>query len=53
LLGNVLAGATWQAWRVLLIALMGEPLTTDERAIFVKLTGRASEPLERVDGAGP
>jgi len=25
LLGNVLAGDSWRAWRVLLIAAMGEP----------------------------
>ncbi len=44
LLGNVLAGDSWQSWRVLLIAAMGEPLTDEERAIFTKLTGRAHEP---------
>ena len=32
LLGSVLAGESWRAWRVLLIAAMGEPLTDDERA---------------------
>ncbi len=49
LLGNVLPGVSWQAWRVLLVALMGEPLDDDERAIFARLTGRATEPLERVE----
>src|SRR5262245_12504868 len=49
LLGHVLAGDTWLPWRVLLIAAMGEALTDDERVIFTKLTGRAREPLIRVD----
>ena len=49
LLGKVLAGDTWRAWRVLLIALMGEALTNDERVIFKGLTGREREPLERVE----
>jgi len=41
LLGGVLAGESWQAWRVLMIASMGEELLDEERAIFTKLTGRA------------
>ena len=45
LLGSVLAGESWLAWRVLLIAGMGEKLTDDERVIFTKLTGREVEPL--------
>ncbi len=45
LLGNVLVGDSWRAWRVLLIALMGEPLDNEERAIFKGLTGREREPL--------
>jgi hypothetical protein len=49
LLGNVLAGDSWQAWRVLLVASMGEPLTDDERAVFKKLTGREREPGQRVE----
>ncbi len=49
LLGGVLAGPSWQAWRVLLIAAMGEPLTEDERALFTALTGRAREPNRRVE----
>jgi hypothetical protein len=44
-----LGGDSWLAWRVLLIAAMGEPLTDEERAIFAKLTGREREPGERVD----
>lgn len=49
LLGSVLAGASWSAWRVLMIAAMGEALTDDERVTFTQLTGRAQEPLERVE----
>jgi hypothetical protein len=49
LLGAVLGGDSWLAWRVLLIAAMGEPLTDEERPIFAKLTGRGREPGERVD----
>jgi len=54
LLGNVFAsgilrGDSWMTWRALLVAAMGEPLTDAERAAFTRLTGKASEPLERVD----
>src|SRR5580700_9705308 len=49
LLGGVLAGDSWLAWRVLLIAMWGEALTAEEREIFTKLTGRAREPLQRCD----
>src|ERR1039458_1694345 len=49
LLGSVLAGESWSAWRTLLIAGMGEALTDDERAIFTKLTGREREPGQRVE----
>jgi hypothetical protein len=49
LLGHVLAGESWSAWRTLLIAAMGEPLTDDERVIFTQLTQREREPLQRVD----
>jgi hypothetical protein len=49
LLGNVLKGESWFAWLVLLIALMGEPLTEHERAIFKQLTGREREPLVRCE----
>ena len=49
LLGNVLAGESWRAWRILLIAAMGEALNDEERAIFQRLTGRAVEPGERLE----
>src|SRR5580658_2555851 len=49
LLGRALEGESWAAWRTSLIAMMGEGLTEDERAIFARLTNRHSEPLERVE----
>jgi hypothetical protein len=49
LLGGVLVGPSWLAWRVLMIAAMGEALHDDERAIFIKLTGRECEPLARAE----
>ena len=49
LLGSALAGPTWHAWRSLLIAAMGEPLTKDELKTFTKFTGREKPPSERVD----
>jgi hypothetical protein len=49
LLGSALESDSWQAWRALLIAAMGEELTTDERALFQNLTGRPGEPRERVE----
>src|SRR5262249_49107838 len=51
LLGNVIAGESWRAWRVLLIAMMGEALTDEERIIFTKLTGREAEPRQRIEEA--
>lgn len=49
LLGLALPGDSWLAWRVLLIAAMGEPLLDHERALFTELTGRESEPLQLVE----
>jgi hypothetical protein len=49
LLGNALAGESWASWRVLLIALMGEALTDDERSIFKRLTDRDIEPQGPVE----
>jgi hypothetical protein len=43
LLGHVLAGESWSAWRTLLIAAMGEPLSDAERVIFHTLTQRERE----------
>ena len=46
--GRYLAGPTWDNWRVLLIAIMGERLTGEEMVAFQTLTGRDSSPVERV-----
>jgi hypothetical protein len=51
LFGNVLAGDSWAAWRALLIATVGETLTSEERALFTKFTGRQHEPGQRVEEA--
>ena len=44
-----LNGDSWRAWRVLLIAANGEPLTPKERKLFTTLTGREHEPRQRVE----
>ena len=44
LLGKILTGDSWRAWRILLIAAMGEALTDDERQVFKQFTGRVREP---------
>lgn len=49
LLGGVLAGDSWAAWRTMLVAAAGEELTDDERETFAQLTGRNREPGERVE----
>jgi hypothetical protein len=49
LLGNILAGSSWQVWRTLLIAAMGESLNEQERVIFQKFTGRDHQPGQRVE----
>src|SRR5262245_9879209 len=49
LLGKILDGKSWDKWRVLLIASMGERLTPTERKTFTQLTGRAKEPGRRVE----
>jgi hypothetical protein len=47
--GRLLEGDSWAAWRVLLIAIVGERLTKRERVVFKGLTGRDSEPGEPVE----
>ena len=49
LLGLILGGESWAAWRVVLIAIMGESLTPGERFVFQALTGRDREPGELVE----
>jgi hypothetical protein len=48
LLGTVLEGPSWRTWVVVLVAIMGEALFAEERAIFKEITGRDREPGERV-----
>src|SRR6516225_3149980 len=50
LLGKALRGSSWSAWRTILIAIMGERLTDDERKVWSELTGgREVEPLSPAD----
>src|SRR5690349_18344062 len=49
LLGGVLDGPSWLAWRSLLIAAMGEKLSPEERTIFTELTQRPHEPGRPVE----
>jgi hypothetical protein len=49
LLGNVLGGESWSAWRAILLAAMGEKLKSDELETFRKLTNREQPPDKRVD----
>jgi hypothetical protein len=51
LLGSILPGESWSTWRTFLIALTGEALDADERAIFTKFTGRTEPPPARVEEA--
>jgi hypothetical protein len=46
---GMLAADSWKPWRVLLIAIVGEELTADERVVFQGLTGREREPAEPVE----
>ena len=49
LLADALKGDSWNVWRALLIASVGEALTDDERAIFKQFTGRDHEPGKMLD----
>jgi hypothetical protein len=49
LLGSVLSGDTWHAWRSILLAAMGEPLMPNELDTFRSLTGRYAPPTQRVE----
>jgi hypothetical protein len=49
LFGSVLAGDSWNVWRVMLIAVMGEALIESERPVFESITGRSCGPAECVD----
>ncbi len=47
--GTLLGADSWRGWRVLLVAIMGEPLYADERPVFTELTGREYAPGEAVE----
>jgi hypothetical protein len=49
LLADALRGPSWDTWRVLLIAAVGEELTETERVTFKTFTGRDHEPGEMID----
>jgi hypothetical protein len=51
LLGTAMSGPSWDIWRVMLIAAMGEALTLPERRIFTQFTGRPIEPCQQVEEA--
>ena len=46
--GKAMRGETWNLWRILLIAIMGEPLEPAELIEFERLTNRAASPTEPV-----
>ena len=49
LLGPILGGPTWLAWRAVLLGAMGEALSANEQEAFRRPTGRRQEPLQRVE----
>jgi hypothetical protein len=49
LLADAMKGESWSAWRVLLIAAVGEKLDDDEREVFKRFTGRDHEPNKMLD----
>lgn len=49
LFGAIMADDSWHVWRILLIAMLGEPLTAEEREVFTALTNRDHEPLQPVE----
>lgn len=51
LLGRALSGPSWDAWRIMLVAANGESLNEEERQTFLRFTGRAREPGQRIEEA--
>jgi hypothetical protein len=52
LLGPILHGESWAAWKAVLLAVMGEKLTAAELAIFRSVAGdRADPPASRAEEA--
>jgi hypothetical protein len=48
LLGDAIPRPSWLAWRVLLLAMLGEPLTEEEMGVYRKFTQREVAPSKRV-----
>jgi hypothetical protein len=48
-LGGLMGGESFKVMRILLIAAMGEPLTSDEVEIFTQVTGRTVTPSAPVE----
>jgi hypothetical protein len=48
-LGSMMGGESFAVMRILLIASMGEPLSSSEMEIFTQLTGRTETPGEAVN----
>jgi hypothetical protein len=51
LLGNCLTGSSWALWRIMLMSLMGEALTSEELDAFETVTGRKVSPTAPVEEA--
>lgn len=49
LLGTLLPGKSWDAWRAILIAAMGEELTDEEMTLYEARTGRSTLPAGPVE----
>jgi hypothetical protein len=52
LFAGILGGESWAAWRAILLAAMGEPLSPAEAEAFTRLTGRSQPPAEGRCGCG-
>lgn len=49
LLGQAIAGQSWEIWRALLLSIMGEPLKPEELELYTLVTGRSSAPSELIE----
>lgn len=49
LLGTLLAGKSWDSWKAILIAAMGEELTDEEMALYEARTARSEAPKGMVE----
>jgi hypothetical protein len=51
--GGLIGGDAWRAWRVLLIAIVGEELTQNERVVFEASQDALRSPERRLKSFGP